>query len=98
VVRVASGTVGTLGTYRLELDGEPVGGIKSGEVKNFAVPPGEHQLAVMVPHREAVADITFGVGEREIAFLECAPRGGVFSALLRLLLRGRQSVEITTSD
>jgi hypothetical protein len=89
---------GILGTYGLELDGEPVGGIKVGDVKNFAVVPGQHRLTVEVPHREAVAEVTFGVGEREIAFLECAPRGGLFSAILRLVLRGRQSVDVYPSE
>jgi hypothetical protein len=98
VVRVAGRTVGTLGTYVLQLDGEPVGGIKSGEVKNFAIAPGEHRLTVAVPHREAVADTTFSVREREIVFLECAPRGGPFSAVLRVVLRKRQSVDIYQWD
>ncbi len=90
--------MGTLGTYRLELDGEPVGGIRSGEVKNFAVVPAEHRLTVQVPHRDAEADTTFTVREHEIVFLECAPRGGLFSAILRLVLRNRQSVDINQWD
>ncbi|MGA7416526.1 MAG: hypothetical protein WB765_15380 [Acidimicrobiales bacterium] len=98
VVRVAGRVVGTLGTYVLELDGEPVGGIKSGEVKNFAVAPGEHRLTVEVPHRHAVADTMFTAREHEIVFLECAPRGGPFSAILRLVLRERQSVDIHQWD
>ena len=90
--------MGTLGTYLLELDGEAVGGLKSGEVKNFAVAPGEHRLTVEVPRREAVADISFRAHEREIVFLECAPRGGPFSAALRLVLRNRQAVDISRWD
>jgi hypothetical protein len=90
--------VGTLGTYLLQLDGEPVGGIKSGEVKNFAVAPGEHRLTVEVPRRDAVADTRFGVREREIVFLECSPRGSLFSAVLRLFLRKRRSVDIYQWD
>lgn len=86
--------MGTLGTYLLDLDGEPIGGIKSGEVKNIAVAPGEHRLTVEVPHRHAVADTTFTAREHEIVFLECAPRGGPFSAILRLVLRERQSLDI----
>jgi hypothetical protein len=94
LARVATRTVGALGTYQVGLDDEPVGGIKSGEVKNFAVTPGQHRVTVSVPHRQGTADITFEVHEREIVFLECAPRGGLFSALLRLVLRGRSSVDV----
>jgi hypothetical protein len=90
--------VGVLGTYQVGLDDEAVGGIKSGEVKNFAVTPGEHRVTVRVPHRDVVADVTIGVHEREIVFLECAPRGGPFSALLRLVLRRRPSVDVYPSD
>ena len=70
----------------------------AGEVKNFAVTPGEHRVTVRVPHRQAVADVTFEVHEREIIFLECAPRGGPFSALLRLVLRGRRTVDLYASE
>jgi hypothetical protein len=98
LARVATRTVGALGTYQVGLDDEAVGGIKSGEVKNFAVTPGEHRVTVTAPHRDAVAGVTIGVHEREIVFLECAPRGGPFSALLRLVLRGRRSVDIYPSE
>jgi hypothetical protein len=98
LARVATRTVGGLGTYQVGLDGEAVGGIKAGEVKNFAVSPGEHRVTVRVPHRQAEADVTFEVHEREIIFLECAPRGGPFSALLRLVLRGRRSVDLYPSE
>lgn len=90
--------MGGLGTYQVGLDDEAVGGIKSGEVKNFAVTPGPHRVTVRVPHRAAVADVTFAVHEREIIFLECAPRGGPFSALLRMVLRRRLSVDIVPSE
>jgi hypothetical protein len=98
LARVASRTVGGLGTYQVGLDDEAVGGIKAGEVKNFAVSPGEHRVTVRVPHRQAEADVTFEVHAREIIFLECAPRGGPFSALLRLVLRGRRSVDVYASE
>jgi hypothetical protein len=90
--------MGALGTYHVGLDDEPVGGIKAGEVKNFAVTPGHHRVTVRVPHRHAVAEVTIGVHEREIVFLECSPRGGPFSALLRLVLRGRRSVDVYPSE
>jgi hypothetical protein len=62
-----------LSNYRVRIDGSPVGRIAQGETKDFFVPPGKHRVRLTIDWLWSSREVTFQVGEGDVAEFSCSP-------------------------
>jgi hypothetical protein len=62
-----------LRNYRVRIDGNPVGKIAQGETKDFLVPPGKHRVRLTIDRLWGSSEVSFQVGEGDVAEFTCSP-------------------------
>lgn len=94
VQREFGGLTDHLRSYKVVLDGEVVGGLRSGESGAFDVAPGRHELFLKIDWgRSEKVNVNLAAGQT--ARFYCAPRGNVFTGLYWATLGSRRSIGLT---
>jgi hypothetical protein len=77
------------GAYQVRIDGDHVDSILQGETKDFAVPPGEHRVGLSMAWFWTSREVTFQIGEGELAELVCCPATSFIVGMLLIWVRPR---------
>lgn len=81
LTRVAAPVRDRLRSYKVELDGDVVGRLRSGECTDFVVEPGHHRLR-MIGDLTGSQVVSFEIKSGAVAHFECQPNGHSLSALI----------------
>jgi hypothetical protein len=73
-------------SYKVILDGTEVGRIKSREIFEADISPGEHVLRLRIDWTGS-PEIVFDVADGEVVEFSCGPKGSPVSVLLRMFGR-----------
>ena len=81
LTRISAPVRDRLRSYRVELDGEVIGKIRSGDRTDFDVEPGHHRLRIRASWTGSQA-LSFEIKKGAVAHFECQPNGHSLTALI----------------
>ena len=84
VTRAPGGRRDLLRAYTVMIDGRAVGKVRRGGTGDFAVPVGEHRLRMKIDWTGST-ELSVSVQDGVTAEFSCAPSGGIFDGLRKMV-------------